>query len=83
MRAAGRLAAETLRYVEPFVKPGISTEEINTLVHNYIVERGAYPSPLNYKGFPKSVCTSFRILFIFLTSVTLQRASRVKFVMAM
>jgi methionyl aminopeptidase len=58
MRAAGRLAAETLRYIEPFVKPGISTEEINTLVHAYIVERGAYPSPLNYKGFPKSVCTS-------------------------
>lgn len=58
MRAAGRLAAETLRHIGQFVKPGVSTEEINTIVHNYIVERGAYPSPLNYKGFPKSVCTS-------------------------
>lgn len=58
MRAAGELAAKTLRHVGQFVKPGISTEEINTIVHNYIVERGAYPSPLNYKGFPKSVCTS-------------------------
>ena len=58
MRAAGELAAKTLRHVGQYVKPGISTEEINTIVHNYIVERGAYPSPLNYKGFPKSVCTS-------------------------
>jgi methionyl aminopeptidase len=58
LRLAGRLAAETLRYIEAYVKPGVSTEEINTLVHAYIVERGAYPSPLNYKGFPKSVCTS-------------------------
>ena len=58
MRAAGELAAKTLRHVGQYVKPGISTEEINTIVHNYIVERGAYPSPLNYPGFPKSVCTS-------------------------
>lgn len=58
MRAAGELAARTLRHVGQFVRPGLSTEEINTIVHNYIVENGAYPSPLNYKGFPKSVCTS-------------------------
>ncbi|MEY2987611.1 MAG: hypothetical protein RJB13_1132 [Pseudomonadota bacterium] len=58
MRAAGELAARTLRHIGQYVQPGISTEEINTIVHNYIVERGAYPSPLNYKGFPKSVCTS-------------------------
>ena len=58
MRAAGRLAAETLRHVGTFVKAGISTEEINTIVHDYIVAHGAYPSPLNYRGFPKSVCTS-------------------------
>ncbi|MEY3903301.1 MAG: hypothetical protein RL189_2607, partial [Pseudomonadota bacterium] len=50
MRAAGRLAAETLRHVGQFVRAGISTEEINTIVHDYIVARGAYPSPLNYKG---------------------------------
>ena len=58
MRRAGRLAAETLRHAAQWVAPGVSTEDINTHVHNFIIERGAYPSPLNYKGFPKSVCTS-------------------------
>lgn len=58
MREAGRLAAETLRAVEPLIKPGVSTEEINAFVHAYITNAGAYPSPLNYRGFPKSVCTS-------------------------
>jgi methionyl aminopeptidase len=64
MREAGQLAGRTLSYIAPYVKPGISTEEINTLVHNFIVEHKAYPSPLKYGGtrdrvpFPKSVCTS-------------------------
>lgn len=58
LRAAGRLAAMTLRHASAFLKPGISTEEINTIVHNYIIEHNAYPSPLNYMGYPKSVCTS-------------------------
>jgi methionyl aminopeptidase len=58
MRAAGHLAALTLREAGKQIKPGISTEQINQFVHEYIVSRGAYPSPLNYKGFPKSVCTS-------------------------
>ncbi|OIQ17082.1 MAG: type I methionyl aminopeptidase [Bacteriovorax sp. MedPE-SWde] len=58
MKATSRLAASTLEYIEPFVKPGVSTEELNQLCHDYIVEHGAYPSPLNYHGFPKSVCTS-------------------------
>lgn len=58
MREAGRLAALTLKHVAPFVKPGVSTEEINTIVHEFITAHKAYPSPLNYKGFPKSVCTS-------------------------
>lgn len=58
MRATSRLAASTLEYIEPFVKPGVSTEELNTLCHEYIIKNGAYPSPLNYHGFPKSVCTS-------------------------
>ena len=58
LRDAGRLAALTLRHVEPHVVPGASTEDINRLVHDFIVAHGAYPSPLNYKGFPKSVCTS-------------------------
>jgi methionyl aminopeptidase len=58
MRATSRLAASTLEYIEQFVKPGVSTEELNKLCHDYIVEHGAYPSPLNYHGFPKSICTS-------------------------
>ncbi len=58
MRATSRLAASTLEYIGPFVKPGVSTEELNKLCHDYIVKNGAYPSPLNYHGFPKSVCTS-------------------------
>lgn len=58
MRAAGRLAALTLQHIEPLIRPGISTEKINEAVHNFIVENGATPTPLNYRGFPKSVCTS-------------------------
>ncbi len=58
MRAAGQLAAQTLRSAGALVRPGVSTEEINAHVHDFITSRGAYPSPLNYMGFPKSVCTS-------------------------
>lgn len=58
MRAAGKLAAETLDYVTPHVKVGVTTEELNTICHDFITDRGAVPAPLNYKGFPKSVCTS-------------------------
>ncbi|WP_343559926.1 type I methionyl aminopeptidase [Kiloniella sp. b19] len=58
MRRAGRLAAETLDYITPFVKPGVSTGELNDLCHAFITEHGATPAPLNYKGFPKSVCIS-------------------------
>ncbi|MDD0853513.1 type I methionyl aminopeptidase [Halobacteriovorax sp. GB3] len=58
MRETSRLAASTLEYIEPFVKPGVTTEELNQLCHDYILKHGAYPSPLNYHGFPKSVCTS-------------------------
>ena len=58
MRATCRLAASVLEYIEPFVKPGVTTEELNRLCHEYIVNAGAYPSPLNYHGFPKSICTS-------------------------
>lgn len=58
MRIAGKITADVLNYIEPFVKPGISTEKLNTLCHNYIIERGCIPAPLNYKGFPKSICTS-------------------------
>lgn len=58
MRATCKLAAQTLEYIAPFVVPGASTEELNKLCHDYIIQHGAYPSPLNYHGFPKSVCTS-------------------------
>ena len=58
MRATSTLAAKTLEYIESFVVPGVSTEKINQLCHDFITEHGAYPSPLNYHGFPKSVCTS-------------------------
>lgn len=58
MRVAGKLAAETLDYITPFVAPGVTTEKLNTLCHDFIVDRGAIPAPLNYKGFPKSICTS-------------------------
>lgn len=58
MRKTSALAASTLEYIEPFIKPGVSTEELNTLCHEYITKHDAYPSPLNYNGFPKSVCTS-------------------------
>jgi methionyl aminopeptidase len=58
MRRTCLLAAATLRMVEPHLKPGISTGRINKLVHEYITDHGAYPSPLHYHGFPKSVCTS-------------------------
>ncbi len=58
MRASCQLAAKTLLLVGETIRPGISTEEINTLVHEFVTDHGAYPSPLNYRGFPKSVCTS-------------------------
>lgn len=58
MRKAGRLAAETLDYITPFVKVGVTTGELDDLCHNYIIEHGAVPAPLNYRGFPKSICTS-------------------------
>jgi methionyl aminopeptidase len=59
MRVAGRLAAEVLDMIKPHVKPGISTDELNILCHAYIVNvQNAIPAPLNYRGFPKSICTS-------------------------
>ena len=59
MRIAGRLAADELDMVGDYVKQGVTTNEINNLCHEYITEvQGAIPAPLNYRGFPKSVCTS-------------------------
>lgn len=59
MRVAGRLAAEVLHMVRPLVVPGVTTGELDRICHDYIVnEQQAIPAPLNYRGFPKSICTS-------------------------
>ena len=58
MRRAGRLAAETLDFIVPHVKPGVTTGALDKLCHDFIVARGGIPAPLGYKGFPKSICTS-------------------------
>jgi methionyl aminopeptidase len=58
MREVSRLAADSLCAVAEILKPGITTEEINTFVHADTLRKGARPAPLNYRGFPKSVCTS-------------------------
>lgn len=59
MRVAGRLAAEVLDFIGPHVRPGISTGELDRLCHDYITQvQAAIPAPLNYHGFPKSICTS-------------------------
>ncbi|HEY8553666.1 MAG TPA: type I methionyl aminopeptidase, partial [Burkholderiales bacterium] len=59
MRVAGRLAAQVLDMIAPHVVPGVTTGELDRICHDYIVnELRAIPAPLNYKGFPKSICTS-------------------------
>ena len=59
MRVAGRLAADVLQMIEPLVRSGVTTEELNTRCHDYIVNhQQAVPAPLSYRGFPKSICTS-------------------------
>ena len=58
MRRAGRLAAEVLDFIAPHVAPGVTTGRLDALCHERIVASGAVPAPLNYRGFPKSVCTS-------------------------
>ena len=58
MRAACKLAAQTLKYASQFAKGGVSTNEIDRLVHEYTIGHKALPAPLGYNGFPKSVCTS-------------------------
>jgi len=58
MRKAGRLAAEVLDFITPYVKAGVTTDELNDLCHQFTIDRGAISAPLNYRGFPKSICTS-------------------------
>jgi methionyl aminopeptidase len=58
MRRAGKLAAEVLDFITSKVVPGVTTEELDRLCHTFIVDHSAVPAPLNYRGFPKSICTS-------------------------
>ncbi len=59
MRIAGKLASDVLMMIKDFVKPGVTTGELDNICHKYIVDvQNAIPAPLNYKGFPKSICTS-------------------------
>jgi len=59
MRIAGQLAAEVLEMIGPYVKEGVSTDELDKICHDYIVnQQQAIPAPLNYNGYPKSICTS-------------------------
>ena len=58
MRVAGRIAADSLVEVGRHVQPGVTTDELDAIGHEFVISRGAYPSTLDYKGFPKSLCTS-------------------------
>ena len=58
MRAAGRLAAETLDMITPHVRPGVTTGQLDVLCHEFMAAHGAIPATLNYRGYPKSICTS-------------------------
>ena len=61
LRAAGRLAAATLEFIEPRVEPGVSTAELDAMCYDFIVKNGAYPSPLNYPGAPIALTKPFQI----------------------
>ena len=58
MRKSGKLAAEVLDYITPFVQPGVTTGELDRLCHEFILDHQAIPAPLNYRGFPKATCIS-------------------------
>ena len=58
MRGAGRIAAQALEEVGRHIRPGVTTDELDQIGHDFLVERDAYPSTLGYRGFPKSLCTS-------------------------
>ena len=58
MRRAGRLSAQVLDFITPHVVPGVTTAALDKLCHDFILDHGAIPAPLNYRGFPKSICTS-------------------------
>jgi methionyl aminopeptidase len=58
MRVAGRLAAQAMEAAAAVIAPGVTTDEIDRVAHEFLIDHGAYPSTLGYKGFPKSLCTS-------------------------
>jgi len=58
MRKAGALAAATLDFITPYVVPGITTDDLDRVCHDFVADHGAVSAPLNYRGFPKSICTS-------------------------
>ncbi|MGV8949026.1 MAG: type I methionyl aminopeptidase [Candidatus Paracaedibacter sp.] len=58
MRKAGKLAAQTLDFITSYVKVGVTTQELDQLCHKFILDHGAIPAPLGYRGYPKSICTS-------------------------
>lgn len=58
MRKAGKLASQVLDYITPYVEVGVSTEKLDQLCHDFIIKNNAIPAPLNYKSYPKSICTS-------------------------
>lgn len=58
IRKSSKLAAETLKFIEPYVKEGVTTEHLDNLIHQFIVDHGAIPATLNYNGYPKSSCIS-------------------------
>ncbi len=58
MRAAGQLAAETLDMITAHVRPGVTTGQLDVLCHEFMLDHGAVPATLNYRGYPKSICTS-------------------------
>ena len=58
MRIAGRIAAQAIRAAAAAIKPGVTTDDLDQIVHEFLIDHGAYPSTLGYRGFPKSCCTS-------------------------
>ncbi|HOE90839.1 MAG TPA: type I methionyl aminopeptidase [Candidatus Cloacimonadota bacterium] len=58
VKKASKIAANTLKYVEPFIQEGVNTERLNQLCHDYMIQHDSIPATLNYHGFPKSICTS-------------------------
>ncbi|MFO1129917.1 MAG: type I methionyl aminopeptidase [Rickettsiales bacterium] len=58
VKESGKIVAKVLNYIEEFIKPGVSTKELDDLCHQFIIKHGGRPACLNYKGFPKSICTS-------------------------